>query len=174
MKKCLTLTLFILALCTTNVANAEAPKLQTKSPVIYLADNLDEADNLGWCIDTKGRGFSEILHVHSCKPQGGDVQFNYDNESGQIRSVAFENKCMELTMASNNEPFGLLDCNSNSAAQKFNYNKQTMQIGLGTGGSDCVSVGENSSSAGPFMSRTLVVVKCDQAKPMFSQWIVKN
>ncbi len=54
-------------------AVAEPPQLQTSAPVIFLADNLDEQDKLGWCIDTQGRGFSERLHAHSCKPQGGNV-----------------------------------------------------------------------------------------------------
>ena len=56
------------------------PELQTPEPVIYLADNIDEQDALGWCIDTLGRGWSEQLQTHSCKPQGGDVQFAYDSE----------------------------------------------------------------------------------------------
>jgi hypothetical protein len=31
-------------------ANAEAPDLKSGMPVIYLADNLDEKDKLGWCM----------------------------------------------------------------------------------------------------------------------------
>ena len=76
-------------------ARAEAPDLQSGTPVIYLADNLDEKDKLGWCIDTKGRGFADTLHAHSCKPAGPgyrDTQFSYDADSGQIRSAAFDEK----------------------------------------------------------------------------------
>ena len=54
----------------------------------------DEADDLGWCIDTIGRGMSDRLHAHSCKPRGGDVQFRLSETTGQIASVAFEGKCM--------------------------------------------------------------------------------
>ena len=61
-------------------AIAAPPELQTPEPVIYLADNIDEQDALGWCIDTLGRGWSEQLQTHSCKPQGGDVQFAYDSD----------------------------------------------------------------------------------------------
>ncbi|NRB29925.1 MAG: hypothetical protein HRU27_04945, partial [Rhizobiaceae bacterium] len=72
----------------TSVAGVPAlaadPDLKTPSPVIYLADNLDEKDNLGWCIDTVGRGLSDRLHAHSCKPRGGDVQFKFDAQTGQI------------------------------------------------------------------------------------------
>ena len=59
--------------CLAASAYAAPPDLQTPAPVVYLADNLDEQDKLGWCIDTVGRGFGERLHAHSCKPRGGDV-----------------------------------------------------------------------------------------------------
>lgn len=70
-------SLSVLALLTAP-ALADTPELRTPPPVIYLSDNLDEVDRLGWCIDTRGRGFSEHLQAHSCKPQGGDVQFQHD------------------------------------------------------------------------------------------------
>ncbi len=72
------------------MVSADEPVIQTEGTVIYLADNLQEEAKLGWCIDTRGRGFGEQLHAHSCKPQGGDVQFSFDEESGKIQSVAFE------------------------------------------------------------------------------------
>jgi len=72
---------FLLASLISLSANAAPPELQTPEPVIYLADNIDEKDNLGWCIDTLGRGWSEQLQTHSCKPQGGDVQFFYNKET---------------------------------------------------------------------------------------------
>ena len=48
------------------ITKAEPPILQTPAPVIFLADNLDEPDHLGFCIDTVGRGKSDRIHVHSC------------------------------------------------------------------------------------------------------------
>ncbi|WP_159020052.1 hypothetical protein [Algibacter sp. L3A6] len=60
------------------VIELNAPIIQTPAPLIHLADNLDEQDELGWCIDTQGNGFAENLHAHSCKPDGGDVQFYYN------------------------------------------------------------------------------------------------
>ena len=74
---------------TLDMTQSNPPILQTPSPVIYLADNLDEKDQLGYCIDTRGRGFNEELHAHSCKPRGGDVQFSYNKETLQICSVEF-------------------------------------------------------------------------------------
>ncbi|GAM60755.1 hypothetical protein JCM19232_3697 [Vibrio ishigakensis] len=75
-----------LCLVVSCSAFASAPDLKSATPVIYLADNLEEKDNLGWCIDTDGRGFSELLQAHSCKPAAEeplDTQFRYIIESGR-------------------------------------------------------------------------------------------
>ena len=61
--------------CHTNVFME--PVIQTKGPLVYLADNLGEEKKLGWCIDTEGKGFHEPLQSHSCKPEGADTQFKY-------------------------------------------------------------------------------------------------
>lgn len=60
----------VLILSGMQTASAAPPDLKTPAPVIFLADNLDENQNLGFCIDTVGRGLSDRLHAHSCKPQG--------------------------------------------------------------------------------------------------------
>ncbi|MEP3045222.1 MAG: hypothetical protein ABJL55_04815 [Roseibium sp.] len=57
--------LLMLAAFWGGAAQAEPPVLQTPAPVIFLADNMDEKDDLGWCIDTLGRGFGERLQTHS-------------------------------------------------------------------------------------------------------------
>lgn len=162
-----------IALC--NTAMAEAPALQTPAPVIYLADNLDEVDALGWCIDTLGRGFSEQLQAHSCKPQGGDVQFSYDGETGQIQSAEFAGKCMTLSEPENEAvPFGLKDCLENDGSQQFAYAAETMQFTLASDETLCVSVSDTSRSAGPFMSRDLKLTPCQSTEPIFMQWIIQS
>lgn len=156
-------------------ALADAPTLKTPAPVIYLADNLDEKDGLGWCIDTLGRGFSEQLQVHSCKPQGGDVQFRYDADTLQIVSVAFPGKCATLSdPASETVPFGLLDCASNTAAQRFVRDPETFQFRLESDEALCLAAGRNGRSAGPFMSRDLILAPCAQTDNALLQWIVKE
>ncbi len=124
-KVLLVATIFLLSLSLLS-ANAAPPELQTPEPVIYLADNLDEQDNLGWCIDTLGRGWSEQLQTHSCKPQGGDVQFSYNKETRQIASVEFPGKCATLhETAAAGVSFDLLDCSSKSGEHLFMYNAET-------------------------------------------------
>ena len=38
----------------------------------------------------------------------------------------------------------------------------------------CVAVGEESQSAGPFMSRALEFVPCQETAPERKQWVIKN
>jgi len=158
--------------------NAAPPQLKSASPVIYLADNLDEKDELGWCIDTRGRGFAETLHAHSCKPDRGsaaDTQFAYSPDKGEIRSVPFENKCMTLEGASNTDvPFTLVDCVADNPAQKFSYDKATMELRPSNEASLCVVVADSSASAGPFMSRLLMLAECQSVEEKYKQWIIVN
>ena len=165
----------VLSMGAVSVAHAAPPALQTPVPVIYLADNLDEQDNLGWCIDTVGRGFSDRLHAHSCKPQGGDVQFRYNASSRQIMSATFAGKCAELSGAA--QPggrLGLVDCAANSPGQLFTYNGATSEFRPASDPSLCLVVAPTSRSAGPFMSRDLELARCDATDAKFKRWIVKS
>lgn len=156
-------------------AFAVPPKLQTPEPVIYLADNLDEEDRLGWCIDTLGRGFSEQLQVHSCKPQGGDVQFYFDQESGVIASAEFTGKCATLVDAANeNIPFGLLDCEIENRSQVFAYDASSMEFRVQSDEALCLAAGAESRKAGPFMSRDLQLKACADVPSKLRQWIIKG
>ena len=159
---------------TTVCVHAEPPELQTPEPVIFLADNLDEQDNLGWCIDTLGRGWSDRLQTHSCKPQGGDVQFAYDEQSRQIASVEFPGKCATLhAPAAAGVTFDLLDCSATSSEQRFIYNPGTMAFMPEGDQSLCVAAGAQSQSAGPFMSRVLELAPCNATDARLREWIIK-
>ncbi len=57
-----------------STSSAAPPDLRTAAPVIRLSDNLDEAEGIGWCINTIGRGLSDRLHAHSCKHHVDDLQ----------------------------------------------------------------------------------------------------
>ena len=156
-------------------AIAAPPELQTPEPVIYLADNIDEQEELGWCIDTLGRGWSEQLQTHSCKPQGGDVQFAYDNEARQIMSVEFPGKCATLhEEAAAGVSFDLLDCDTTSPAQMFSYDAETLEFTPENDRSLCISAGAESRTAGPYMARVLELAPCASTDAALKQWIVKG
>lgn len=156
---------------TANQTLAEQPNLQTPSPVIFLADNLDEKDRLGWCIDTLGRGFAERLQAHSCKPRGGDVQFSISSETGQIQSVEYPEYCM-AHRPNAESTFALVACDATALDQQFEYDPETRIIRMTEDETNCVSVGENSRSAGPFMSRTLLLTDCAATDGPFKEWVV--
>lgn len=158
---------------TATTLLAEPPNLQTPSPVIYLADNLDEKERLGWCIDTLGRGFGERLQAHSCKPQGGDVQHSFDPQTRQIQSVEFPEYCM-AHQPNEQSTFALANCDPTATDQQFVYDPDSRTIRTASDESNCVSVGENSRSAGPFMSRTLLLTKCEDTVGAFKEWVVKR
>lgn len=171
----LALAMAALYAAAATAANAAPPDVRTPAPVIHLADNLDEADGLGWCIDTIGRGLSDRLHAHSCKPQGGDVQFRLAETTGQIASVAFEGKCMAYLHPDDpSKPLGLVDCDETAGAQKFVYDPETMTIRPSLDDTKCLGVGANSRSAGPFMARDLAFSACSGTDMQFQKWIIRR
>ena len=154
-------------------AYSAPPDLKTPTPVVYLADNLDEQDNLGFCIDTVGRGFAERLHAHSCKPRGGDVQFDYDQS--RIVSATYAGKCATLQApAAAGVSLGLLDCSEASAGQIFDYDVDAMEFRPGADRDLCLVVGAESRTAGPFMSRSLELAPCALTDAARKQWRVKG
>lgn len=176
---CILMNLIFLGLLAIILAplasQAEPPNLQTPEPVIYLSDNLDEKDNLGWCIDTVGRGFSDQLHAHSCKPQGGDVQFFYNEKTRQIVSATYAGKCVTLNgPPADGVPLGLVDCSSTSLLQLFIYHRETSEFRPIDDDRFCISVGAKSRSAGPFMSRSLQLAPRDSTEARYKQWQIKG
>ena len=160
---------------TSNRSEATPPNLLTPAPVIYLADNLDEQDKLGWCIDTVGRGLSDRLHAHSCKPHGGDVQFKFDKASGQLRSAAFEGKCANLlAVAAAGVKFGLVTCNVLAENQRFIYDAAKMRFSPKADTRLCLAVGDYSRTAGPFMSRDLLLTNCASTNAKFLTWRIRQ
>ena len=169
------LAILLLLLCVPTAGYSASPDLQTPAPVIYLAENLDEQDNLGFCIDTVGRGFGERLHAHSCKPQGGDVQFDYDRASRRIVSATYAGKCATLqAAAATGVSLGLLDCSEGSANQFFDYDGDALEFRPTADRSLCLAVGANSRTAGPFMSRSLELAPCASTDADRKRWRIKR
>jgi len=155
-------------------AHSEPPKVQTPAPVIFLADNLDEQAGLGYCIDTIGRGFSDRLHTHSCKPQGGDVQYAFDPASGQIASPTYENKCAALMGApAPGVKLALLDC-ADVTEQAFEYDQGNLEFHPAGRADLCLATGPDSFPAGRFMKRDLLLAVCAETPANLRQWVVKD
>ena len=174
MKIPISVTATALACALVQAALAGEANVRTPSPVIHLKDNLDEEDGLGWCIDTVGRGYAETLHAHSCKPQGGDVQFAHDPEAGAIQSVAFSEKCIAVLSEGASTDFGLRDCDIADPAQQFSFDPASGAIAPGGAPGHCMGVGESSRGAGPFMSRDLVLDACGAIEPARRTWVIRD
>lgn len=154
---------------------AQAPAVQTEGPVIYLADNLGEEAMLGWCIDTDGKGLSDQLQAHSCKPEGADVLFSFAPDTGTIKSVTYEGLCMAFSDPENTlNPFGLITCDDADPAQRFTYDSASMQIHLAADAAQCVTVAATIDDAGPYQSRDLILAACDDLDPSFKQWVIQD
>ena len=156
----------LLPFALPTAAYAEAPNIQTPSPVLYLADNLDEPDQLGYCLDTVGRGQSDRAHVHSCKPRGGDVQFQFNPTTQQIQSVAFSGICLDIV----DKNFALLEC-SDAQTQKFTFGEVTGEIRLLSNPSQCLSSAAYSRQAGPYLSRDIAITECEATPVELKSWI---
>jgi len=169
-----TTIIFITSLIFAYSIQAAPPNLLTPAPVIYLADNLDEQDQLGWCIDTKGRGFSDRLHAHSCKQRGGDVQFLFNKKNGLIKSATFKNKCLARLSSNLETRFGLLDCDGSSDLQSFRYIQSTKEFHPKSEDTSCIVVGKSSRNAGPFMSRDLYLARCNSIDSKLKKWLIKE
>lgn len=164
-----------LGLGMAQAALAEAPTIQTEGAIIYLADNLQEEANLGWCLDTDGRDLTDLMHAHSCKPTGNDVLFSFDADAGMISSATYENKCVAHNDPENAvNPFGLIDCDATAENQKFSYDADSMEIRLGADAAQCLTVAPVIDNAGPFQSRDLILAACETLDPSFKQWIIRG
>ena len=158
---------------TVDVTPANPPIIQTPSPVIHLANNLDEQDQLGYCIDTRGRGFNEELHAHSCKARGGDVQFSYNKETLQICSVEYIGFCIEMPGgASKGISLRLVESNMSSSDQKFIYNEDSGEFVPEGNLTLCLAVGDTSAAAGIYMSRSLTLELSSETDIKLKQWVI--
>ena len=156
---------------------ADAPKLKNTGPIIFLADNLDEKDQLGWCIDTQGRGLSDAIQAHSCKPDSSDIRnrdvlFDFDQSSGRIEHAEYAGLCLTVNEAGASTALGLIDCVAGSAAQTFTYSEDMGAIHPLGDTSLCLAVAAESRSAGPYMSRGLGIEPCADVEEALRRWII--
>jgi len=167
-------------LATVGVAHAEAPKAPSEAPYIVLSENHDEPNGYGFCIDTFGAGKSDLLHTHSCKPtnkdeprnfSGNDTRFDYNKDSLQIASYAFEGFCMQVLVAKGKTEFALLEC-SDHPRQKFVYNETDQTIRLNEDRDSCVTVVSETVPAGPWVKRPLSLQSCNDTETSLKQWII--
>ena len=150
-----------------------APVILTPAPLIHLADNLDEQDQLGWCIDTRGNGFNENIHLHSCKASGGDVQFIYNEETLQICSAEFVGFCLEMSGgAFEGVSLILVESNTDTPDQRFVYNEDNGEFNAEEDTNLCLAAGDTSTAAGIYMSRSLTLELSSETEECLKKWVI--
>ena len=175
-----TLLGFIAIMCLVSNVNAAAPTPtpSTPAPFIHLNDNLDEPNGFGFCLDTYGRGQTDILHTHSCKPKeegktwddrDNDIRFSMDSKTGQIASFGFKNLCMQALVAADVSVMALLEC-SDHPRQRFTYSEKDKTLRLKDDATLCIGVGPKTLPAPPYVRRPLELVKCDRLEKSRKQW----
>ena len=172
---CITLLCASLGFTIPQALLAEVPNIPDVGPLIHLVDNLNEADKLGWCIDTEGRELSDQLQAHSCKPTGDDVLFSFSPDTGMIESATYDGLCMAYNAPDDAvNPFGLIACDDADPMQRFAYDEAGMEIHLASDAAQCVAVAATIDEAGPYQSRDLILATCDGLDPSFKQWVIKE
>lgn len=183
---CMLAVFFVILSCNNNEENEpevviepeveielNAPIIQTPAPLIHLAYNLDEQDELGWCIDTRGNGFNEVLHTHSCKATGGDVQFYYNEETNQICSAEYVDFCIEMTGGPvEGMTLSLVDSDPSSSDQKFIYDDESGEFRPDGNNNLCLAAGATSAIAGIYMSRSLTLELVSDTDVTLKKWVV--
>ena len=160
------------------LAFAEPPDLQTTGPIIYLADNLDAKDMLGYCIDTQGRGQTERIQLHSCKPDtdnpmNRDVLFSLNTTTGRIEHAQYEGFCLAVNTGNSETALGLPAC-SDAESQQFVFNTATGEIHPAKDTSLCLSASADSKTAGPYMSRPLNIETCSSVDAKLKTFIIQD
>ena len=159
----------------SNLPNKNAPVIQTSGPIIYLADNLDEQDKLGWCIDTDGKDFSDTLQAHSCKPEGNDVLFRYNPETLQICSETYPGYCAAMIGGpQQGMTISLVKSDPESTEQKFIHDAESGEFRPQANSSLCLAVGDESDAAGPYMSRSLTLKPHASTERSLKEWVIKE
>ena len=160
---------------TEEMATLNKPNIQSPNPIIYLADNLDEQDKLGYCIDTDGKDFSDSLQVHSCKPKGDDVLFYYDELTQQICSGTYPGFSAAMIGGPKiGMTISLVKSEPDSSEQKFIYYKESGEFRPKDNTTLCLAAGSNSDAAGPYMSRTLSLQPSESTDKKLKTWIIRG
>jgi len=171
---------FATSACAQSTAETTVPDVPSDPPYIVLSANLDEPNGYGFCMDTYGPGQSDLMQTHSCKPakadaerndSGNDTRFEYNADTQQIMSYAFERYCMQALVATGLSVFALLEC-SDHPRQKFVYSADDELIRLAEDQSHCVTIASKTVPAGPWVKRPLQLETCDDVEASLKRWTI--
>lgn len=113
------------------------------------------------------------MHTHSCKPDGGDVQFYYNVETEQICSTQYISFCLEMSGGPMvGMSLSLMEDKTDSFEQKFIYDMESGEFRPEGYSSLCLAAGATSTNAGIYMSRTLTLELSSETDKSLKQWVI--
>ena len=174
---------------TTPIRPVSATHSFDWTPSISLTDDSGEPDGKGMCPDIAGFGSGlncERLQAHSCKPQGSDTQFGYDQSTQSIFSINYSANCDETNTGAKGGCVAAVDgvielgaslrlseCDG-SLAQQFVYapNGQ-LQLTAPDGEYFCLAAGSEVRAAGRYWASDLLLGDCVSDLAL-TQWTLDN
>ena len=149
--------------------SAAPTNTKTPPPYISLTDNVDEPKNVGWCLDLQGWGASikfTDMQVHSCKDDGGDVNFFPENEmiKGAVDAATH---CIKVQKAETGSSLDAPTCDTTDPLQKFVY---CTDGSMRTQDDLCLVAGATIQEAGKWSARDLTIEDCEKVTASLRQW----
>jgi len=161
--------LFVLGLGASSADYPEATI--TAAPYINLVDNLDEARDVGWCLDLKGfRATQEFIDMqtHSCKDVGNDVNFFVGPGRRVYGAGAAADRCVTAREEKAGSAVDAPICDTSDPLQELLYcTDGTIRLGSS---SLCLVAGVEIRDANKWEARDLTFEECDDWPEPLKTW----
>ena len=154
--------------------------LGVQTPYLRIDDNLQEPENVGFCIDLRGWkpvGF-ENAQAHSCKPTGGRAGGGTDEEfeprGGAIVGRAdADGHCLQAKSATAGSGVDVPQCDASEPLQRFSWQATTGTLRL-EATTLCLGVGAILRAANTFWARDLILAECGITEAKYITWRIEG
>lgn len=179
--------IFVLLLIST----CKADNAFDYEPSVSVTSDLDEPQQLGFCIDIYGSGSSmecDNMQTNSCKESGDDAQFEYHSPTKSLRAVNYDANCDQISASSTESrgcikvnddnivdgaTLGLDECDESMDSQIFTAVESNGNFELHIGANFCLVVSDTTRPAGPGVARDLMISTCDSVPEELKTWTIR-
>ena len=156
--------------------------LGVQTPYLRIDDNLEEPENVGFCIDLRGWNpvRFEDAQAHSCKPSGGRAGGGSDEEfeprGGAIVGRAdADGHCLQAKSATADSGVDVPLCDASEPLQRFSWQATTGTLRLeATTPTLCLGVGASLRAANTFWARDLILAECGTTDARYIKWRIEG
>jgi len=154
--------------------------LGVQTPYLRIDDNLEEPENLGFCVDLRGWNpvRFEDAQAHSCKPSGGRAGGGTDEEfeprGGAIVGRAdADGRCLQAKSATAGSGVDVPLCDGTEPLQRFSWQAATGTLRL-EASTLCLGVGDSLRAANSFWARDLILAECGTTDAKYITWRIEG